>query len=132
MLNLTIQHSKDDTVILRCQGRIVSGEETAILCTALAQHRSYIALDLTEVTAMDAAGIGVLVSLQAAGIYLQLLNPTPQVRELLRVTQLDTIFEISETAPVGQELASTSVTSATLGHRGVHAGAASAWPFPTQ
>ena len=128
MLNLTIQHSKDDTVILRCQGRIVSGEETAILCTALAQHRSYIALDLTEVTAMDAAGIGVLVSLQAAGIYLQLLNPTPQVHELLRVTKLDTVFEISEAAPIDPELASTSIPPATV----VHAGAESAWPFPTQ
>jgi anti-anti-sigma factor len=130
MLNLTIQHSKskDDTVILRCQGRIVSGEETAILCTALAQHRSYIALDLTEVTAMDAAGIGVLVSLQAAGVYLQLLNPTPQVRELLRVTQLDTVFEISETTPVDPELSSTSISPSTV----VHAGAESAWPFPTQ
>lgn len=128
MLNITIQHLEDNTVILRCQGRIVSGEETAILCTALAQHRSYIALDLTEVTAMDAAGIGVLVSLQAAGIYLQLLNPTPQVRELLRVTQLDTVFEISETATVDPELGSTSISPATV----VHAGADSAWPFPTQ
>ncbi len=128
MLNITIQHLEDNTVILRCQGRIVSGEETAILCTALAQHRSYIALDLTEVTAMDAAGIGVLVSLQAAGIYLQLLNPTPQVRELLRVTQLDTVFEISETAPVDPELGSTSISPPTV----VHAGADSAWPFPTQ
>ena len=128
MLNLTIQHLEDSTVILRCQGRIVSGEETAILCTALAQHRSYIALDLTEVTTMDAAGIGVLVSLQAAGIYLQLLNPTPQVRELLRVTQLDTVFEISETAPIDSELASTSISPANV----LHAGAESAWPFPTQ
>ncbi len=53
-------------------------------------------LDLTGVDAIDAAGIGSLVSLQASGIYLQLLNPSAQVREALRVTELDSIFEISD------------------------------------
>ncbi len=53
-------------------------------------------LDLTGVDAIDAAGIGSLVSLQASGIYLKLVNPTDQVREVLRVTQLESIFEISE------------------------------------
>ena len=45
---------------------------------------------------VDAAGIGLLVSLQAAGIYLKLMNPTKQVREILRVTNLESVFEISE------------------------------------
>jgi hypothetical protein len=53
-------------------------------------------LDLTHVDAIDAAGIGALVSLQAAGVYLKLMNPTPQVREILKITNLDTIFEICE------------------------------------
>jgi anti-anti-sigma regulatory factor len=33
-------------------------------------------LDLTQVDAIDAAGIGALASLQAAGVYLKLMNPT--------------------------------------------------------
>lgn len=95
MLTVTVERS-DETAILHCQGRIVSGDETAILCAALAEQQPCIALDLAAVSAIDAAGIGVLVALQAAGVYLQLLNPTPQVREVLKVTQLDSVFEICE------------------------------------
>ncbi len=95
MLTVTAKDS-DDGVVLQCQGRIVRGDETAILCAAVGQHRRNIILDLTGVDAIDAAGIGSLVSLQASGIYLKLVNPTDQVREVLRVTQLESIFEISE------------------------------------
>jgi len=56
------------------------------------------------VDAIDAAGIGVLVSLQAAGIYLKLVNPTRQVREVLRVTKLETVFEICESQPTVEAL----------------------------
>jgi len=55
-----------------------------------------VTLDLSGVEAIDAAGIGCLVSLQASGIYLRLLNPTAQVREVLRVTQVESIIEIIE------------------------------------
>jgi anti-anti-sigma factor len=93
MLTITVKDWEDE-VILQCQGRIVSGEETAILCAAMAQQGRNVALDLAEVTALDAAGIGVLVSLQAAGIYIRLMNPTEYVREILKVTGLDSVFEI--------------------------------------
>ena len=69
-------------------------------------------LDLTLVDAIDAAGVGALVSLQAAGVYLKLMNPTRQVREILKITHLDTIFEICEsregfdenTTPLGGQI----------------------------
>ena len=102
MLTVNVEYS-DQAAILHCQGRIVSGDETALLCAALAQEQPYVVLDLAEVSAIDAAGIGVLVSLQAAGVYLKLLSPTPQVREVLKVTQLDSIFEISGSRSI-QEL----------------------------
>ncbi len=95
MLTVTNQTFGDDT-ILRCSGRIVRGEETALLCAAVQQQQRNIILDLTEVEAIDAAGIGLLLTLQAAGFYLTLMNPTAQVREILRVTKLDTVIEISE------------------------------------
>jgi len=95
MLTVTLKES-DDGVVLQCQGRIVRGDETAILCAAVGQHRRDVILDLTGVDAIDAAGIGLLVSLQAAGIYLKLMNPTKQVRDVLRVTQLESILEILE------------------------------------
>jgi anti-anti-sigma factor len=88
-----------DVVTLHCKGRIVLGDETAILCKALGQKMSSIILDLAEVDAIDAAGLGALISLQAAGIYLKLMNPTEQVRETLRLTHLDSVFELCESQP---------------------------------
>ena len=111
MLNINVDYA-GQTAVLHCQGRIVSGDETGLLCAAMAQEPACVTLDLAEVSAIDAAGIGVLVSLQAAGIYLQLLNPTPQVREVLKVTQLDSIFEISESqSNVAQSVVAHSVVA---------------------
>lgn len=88
------------TETLHCRGRIVRGEETRLLCAVIRRKARAVVLDLREVTEIDAAGIGALVSLQAAGIYLTLANPCPAVREVLRVTKLDSVFEISESSPL--------------------------------
>lgn len=97
MLTVNVQNLGNE-VILRCQGRIVRGDETAILCSAVQQHGRSVILDLTEVDALDAAGIGALVSLQAAGIYLKLSNPSEQVRQVLSITGLDSIFELCKSS----------------------------------
>ena len=114
MLTVTVKES-DDGVVLQCQGRIVRGDETAILCAAVRQERRNVTLDLTRVDAIDAAGIGALVSLQASGIYLTLLNPAEQVREVLRVTQLESIFEIRESRAAQELIMTRCATSATVG-----------------
>jgi anti-anti-sigma factor len=85
-----------EVVVLRCVGRIVRGFETILLCSAAQHQGRNVVIDLREVEGIDAAGIGALVSLQAAGLYLQLMNPTQQVREILKVTNLDSVFEICE------------------------------------
>ena len=85
-----------DTVVLHCRGRLVRGEESALLCAAVQHHGRDVVLDLADVTAIDAAGIGALVSLQAAGVYIKLMNPTEQVRAVLRLTGLEKTFEICE------------------------------------
>jgi len=95
MLTITTE-TLDEAVILHCLGRIVCGYETALLCAALRQEKQSVAFDLTDVEAIDAAGIGALVSLQASGVYLRLINPSQPVREILKVTNLDSIFEICE------------------------------------
>jgi anti-anti-sigma factor len=102
MLKVFLESLKD-VVILRCAGKIVRGDETAILCLAARQEGRKVVLDLAEVDAIDAAGVGALIALQAAGVYLTLMNPRQQVREILKVTQLDSIFEICESrwTPVG-------------------------------
>ncbi len=94
MLNISVEKFAE-TVILHCVGRIVRGDETALLCAALGQHERNIILDLEKTDAIDAAGVGALISLHAAGVYLRLINPSKAIREVLRFTHLDSIFEIS-------------------------------------
>ena len=94
-MNVTVE-SVRGVVTVRCQGRLVRGQETTLLCAVIQLHRRDIILDLSGVTAIDAAGIGALVSLQAAGSYLRLVGPSLVVRQILRLTSLDSVFEISE------------------------------------
>lgn len=100
MLNITVKEN-GKTALLYCAGKIVCGDETALLCAALGQSAESIAIDLGEVEAIDASGIGALISLQAAGIYLRLLNPSKTVREILQLTRLDSLFEICGAALAG-------------------------------
>ena len=95
MLSVTVEEL-EQVAILHCSGRIVRGNETAILCAAVRRHGRDIILDLANVDALDAAGIGAFVSLQAAGIYLTLKDPNVHVREVLRITGLESVFEIHD------------------------------------
>jgi anti-anti-sigma factor len=95
MLNVAVE-DLGQVVTLHCKGSIVRGEETRVLCAAVGYHGRDVILDLRDVHIMDAAGIGALIALQTAGVYLKLENPTPAVRELLHVTGMDSVFEIIE------------------------------------
>jgi anti-anti-sigma factor len=94
-LSVTVK-SAHGVVTVRCQGRLVRGQEAALLCAVIQQHGRDIILDLSGVTVIDASGIGALVSLQAAGTYLKLVDPSLVVRQVLRLTSLDSVFDISE------------------------------------
>ena len=98
MLTVTVEEL-NGAVVLHCAGRIVRGEETALLCAASRQHGRTMILDLEKVETIDAAGIGALVALEAAGIYLQLVNANERVRQLLRITHVDSILEITSPFP---------------------------------
>ncbi len=97
MLGVAIQDS-GKTAVVHSLGRIVVGETEALRKAVLAQNRRTVVLDLTGVDAIDGSGIGLLVFLQgwtrAAGTDLQLMNPTRNVRELLELTNLDSVFKI--------------------------------------
>ena len=88
-----------DTVVLRCVGRIVSGDPTRALRDAVMCQvgKRLVVLDLAEVDTIDAAGLGDFIFLKTlacvAGMEFKLVNVTERVRELLNVTQLDSVFE---------------------------------------
>ena len=112
MLTVTAR-SSGDLLTLECHGRIVRGNETSILCSAARGGVRNVVIDLKDVESIDAAGIGALVSLQAAGIYLTLANPSAQVRDTLKLTKLDSIFEIRElNEELGQEPVPVPITDA--------------------
>ncbi len=83
-MHITVEIARG-VVNVRCQGRLVRGWETAPLCAVIQQHGRDIVLDLSGVTAIDAPGIGALVSLQAAGAYLRLVGPSLAVRDVLNL-----------------------------------------------
>lgn len=89
-------------VILRCTGRIMRGAGADALRQAVmgqGQHR--LVIELSGVESMDAGGLGLLVELhnwaQARHQSMQLVNPTGRVRQLLEMTRLHAVLQISPT-----------------------------------
>jgi anti-sigma B factor antagonist len=94
----------DDVVVLALDGRIVLGEETVALREKvkglLGEGKKKLVLDLKNVTMIDSSGLGALVaahsSARAAGATLRLCNLGSRTNELLQVTRLLTVFEVSD------------------------------------
>ncbi len=89
-----------DVVVVKCVGRIVRGQESILRNAVLSQKLARIfVLDLSEVEALDAGGITLLVALhrwtEENRVHLKLVNPRPFVYDMLTRTHLDCIFDIS-------------------------------------
>ena len=95
MLTVTVKHAGGVATIV-CLGSIVDGSEGALLCAALRNRGHNMNIDLEEVDAIDAAGRGAFVALQAAGVYVQLTHVSQPVRDMLCATGMDTIVEVCE------------------------------------
>jgi anti-sigma B factor antagonist len=98
MLSLTI-HELGETIVFQCTGRMVFGECDILRRAVLSHpHNQVAVLDMAEVTAVDAAGLGLLVGLRnwacARGKQLKLLNLTPRLEKLLQITNLALIFDV--------------------------------------
>lgn len=97
-LELTIQ-ILGDVAVLVCTGRITA-EDSAELRQAVLAPRDIrtVVLDLAEVSSVDAAGLGTLVSLRnwatATGTRFKLMNLAPLVEEVLEITNLKQQFEV--------------------------------------
>ena len=98
MLTLKIQNLGDVTVF-RCAGRITADDVDGLRKAVQAQSQLRVAvLDLAEISAVDAAGLGMLAGLRNwakyAGKQLKLMNIVPRVEEVLELTNLRSAFEI--------------------------------------
>jgi anti-anti-sigma factor len=98
MLSLTV-HIFGDVTVFRCVGRITFAYTDALRIAVIKQPRVRVAvLDLAQVSAIDAAGLGMLVSLRrwsiSNGLTLKLSNLTPRVEHLLELTCLRSVFAV--------------------------------------
>ena len=97
-LELILEKNADEATI-RGTGKITSASADYFTTTirAAIPGNKKIVLDLTGVEYIDSSGLGALVSVyMAAGrahCELELANPKPRVRDLLKITKLSTIFE---------------------------------------
>ena len=93
--------TKDGILVVDCSGRIVFGEESALLRETVKKtvaENNRIVLNLGEVSYIDSGGLGTLVALrttaQNAGGTIKLASLTKRVGDLLQVTKLLTVFDV--------------------------------------
>jgi len=99
-MTLSIEaRSVGDITILTCSGRIVEGDESGALQSAvneLLPLQPYVVLNLSGVSFVDSAGLGTLLRLravaQAAAGDLKLCAVNSHFREVLRATKLTTVL----------------------------------------
>ncbi len=111
MLLKTSTRTLGGVVIIDCYGKIVMGEETAVLrhqVKDLLNESRQIVLNLADVNYIDSSGLGTLVGLYSsarnAGGEIKLAALTGRVKDVLQITKLGSIFEFYNTA---EEAAST-------------------------
>jgi anti-anti-sigma factor len=103
-MSLAIEQStREDVVILALRGELTFRESDSaferIQALRVAGHLKVV-LDLTRLHYVDSTGLGAIVggytSLTKQGGTLKLVNPSKRTMELLRMTQLNTLFEVFE------------------------------------
>ena len=94
---------RGDVSILVLSGQLAAGEDEQFreaVDTLLAAGRTKILVDFTDVSFMDSAGIGELVSshrtVQRFGGALKILKPSKKIQDSLTLTRLLPIFEVFE------------------------------------
>ena len=96
MLTLEFQHQPHAN-ILRCSGRILHGDGAETLRYAvMSQEVRYIELDLSNVDAIDASGLGTLVGLENWARQndktIQITNASRRVLDAIEITRLTPVL----------------------------------------
>jgi anti-anti-sigma factor len=94
----TDEHNNAVTTV-RCSGRIVSDTAAQLkeAVKPLIPQGGRILIDLTGVEHLDSSGLGTLVGLKASALNagycrLELVNLSPRIADLLRITKLTQLF----------------------------------------
>ena len=103
VFQVDVEKSKNEhgvtVTTLKCHGKLVS--ETAgqlkELVKPMIPQRGRIVIDLSDVAYLDSSGLGSLVGLKVSAVKegycrLELVNMSPRVMELLRITNLAQMF----------------------------------------
>jgi len=95
--------TQDGILVVHCRGRIVFGEESSLLRDIVRKavsENNRIVLNLGEVNYVDSCGLGTLMELritaQNAGGTIKLTSLTKPVSDLLKITKLITVFDVSK------------------------------------
>ena len=99
---ITNQRQFGPITIVDLRGSIDLGEASLTLRRTIRdlveRARTKIILNLSQVNSMDSAGVGELagayVPVKSKGGDLKFLNPTKKVYDMLKITQLDKVFEV--------------------------------------
>jgi anti-sigma B factor antagonist len=101
-LKLSLEtRNRGDVMIVHCQGRIVYRDEAVALSRLVAdvvRNTNKVVLDLGGVSSIDSAGMGELAFLQSwsqsRNVSLKCASPSPLVRNLLGLTNLDQVLDL--------------------------------------
>jgi anti-sigma B factor antagonist len=106
-MNLSIRQENPDpaTTVLHMDGRLLLGPDTVeveeLVQRFLNENRTRLVFDLAAVSHMDSTGMGRFIDahqkLTAAGRSMRIAGLTGGVREMFRVTKLDTVFDLYPT-----------------------------------
>lgn len=98
---LNVERKNLGTVsLLSLDGKVVIGETAPLRdVVQTLPPASFVILDLSHVTLVDAHGLGVFLRVreqaQARGMAFELANVSNHLRELFRITRLDSVFKIN-------------------------------------
>ena len=98
-------HDVDRVTVIALDGRVVFGHEVSALRdkvkTLIDAGKKNLVLNINNVTFIDSAGLGVLVTVHNSanthGGALRLCQVAPKFKEMLRMTKMDTVFRVFNT-----------------------------------
>ena len=109
-MNYTIVE-QDDVVVLSLSGKIMGGPEASEINGKI-NHliddgKLKILIDLKEVEWMNSSGLGILIDavtvLKNNNGALRLVNVSDRIKNLLKITKLDTVFDIRDSIDDAKE-----------------------------